>query len=350
VHAKAAVLHTLGAPLTVSDIVLPAPAPGQVLVELAYSGVCRSQLMEARGGRGEDRYLPHLLGHEGAGSVRAVGAGVTKVAPGDLVVVGWIKGEGMDVPGPNLTLNGARLNAGAVTTFATASIVSENRCTRLPEGVPLELGVLFGCALPTGAGMVLNQLKPHAGASVAVFGLGGIGISALLALGLFDCSRIFAIDVEEQKLELARACGATDCINASDCDPLAEIVRLTGGAGVDYAVEAAGTVGSIENAFRSVCKFGGLCVFASHPPTGERLSIDPHDLISGRRLEGSWGGGCLPDRDLPRFAELYRQGKLPLERLIGRRYPLTGINDALDDLERRSITRALIEMPAGGVS
>jgi S-(hydroxymethyl)glutathione dehydrogenase/alcohol dehydrogenase len=300
--------------------------------------------MEARGHRGEDRYLPHLLGHEGAGRVVAVGEGVTKVAPGDEVVLGWIKGEGMDVPGPRIPYREGILNAGAVTTFSSASLVSENRCTRLPEGVPPEIGVLFGCAIPTGAGMVLNQLKPHPGSTVALFGLGGIGISALLALALCDCARIIAIDLEPGKLELARTLGATDCIDAGQNDPLAEILALTGGAGVDYALEASGSIASIESAFKSVRRFGGFCLFASHPPTGQRLALDPHDLISGRRLEGSWGGGCQPDRDLPRFARLYREGKLPLERLLGKRYPLTGINQALDDLEARRITRALIEM------
>ena len=343
---KAAVLYELGAPLRLrTDVEVPAPARGQVHVRLAFSGVCRSQLMEARGGRGPDPHLPHLLGHEGSGVVLATGPGVTKVKTGDRVVLGWIKGAGLDPPGPRYRSGGETISAGAVTTFNEEAVVSENRCVPIPAGVPMDVAVLFGCAVPTGAGIVA-QIAPESGTSVAIFGLGGVGMAALMACVLHDCAQVIAVDVASDKLALASALGATACIDAAKHDPVAEVRKLTGGKGVDYAIEAAGFASTIEQAFAAVRERGGRCVFASHPRAGERISLDPHDLISGKRLEGSWGGGSDLDRDIPRFAELYRAKKLPLEKLIARRYRLDDVNRALDDLEAGRVGRPLIEIDA----
>lgn len=342
---RAAVLYKTGQPLVIEDgIEIPELKIGQVLVKITFSGICHSQLMEVRGKRGEDRFLPHMLGHEGSGTVVEIGEGVAKVKPGDKVIVGWIKGEGMDVSGTKYQKDDMVINAGAVTTFSDYSIISENRCVKLPEGVPLDVAVLFGCAIPTGAGIVINHIKPVKGSKIAIFGLGGIGVSALMATKLYDCSAVIAVDVEDHKLDMARDFGATHTINAEKQNPLEEIMRITGGIGVDYSVEAAGMTKTIETAFHSVRKSGGLCVFASHPEFGEKIELDPHDLISGKRIEGSWGGSSRPDRDIPKLAGLYREGKLPLEKLLNSRYTLAQINQAFDDLEKRKIVRALIEM------
>ncbi len=340
---KAAVLCELNRPLAIeSGIDIPLLKPGQVLVRVAYSGVCHSQLMEVRGRRGADPYLPHLLGHEGSGYVEDTGPGVSKVQRGDRVILGWIKGRGMEAGGTVYSRGERRINAGGVTTFNDHAVVSENRCVPVPAGVPMDIAVLFGCAIPTGAGIVTNTLCPAPGSSVAVFGLGGVGLSALMATGLYDCAAVIAVDVEDDKLALARDFGASATINARRQDPVAAIYELTGGRGVDGSIEAAGTTASIEQAFRAVRKGGGRCIFASHPPQGEQIQLDPYDLICGRHIEGSWGGGCDPDRDVPRFAELYRQGRLPLERLITQRYTLDQVNEALDDLEERKVGRPLI--------
>jgi S-(hydroxymethyl)glutathione dehydrogenase/alcohol dehydrogenase len=340
---KAAILFSCGESLRVVEgIEMPELARGQVHVRIAYSGVCHSQLLEVRGSRGPDRYLPHLLGHEGTGTVIATGEGVTKVAPGDRVVLSWIKGDGLDVSGPKYRLGDTVINAGSVTTFNTHALVAENRCVALPDGLPLDVAALLGCAVPTGAGIVFNEIAPEPGAHVAVFGLGGIGMVALMALRAAECGRIIAVDVEPAKLESAVAFGATDVIDARTEDPVQTIRELTGGQGVDYAIEAAGRTRTIEQAFETVRKFGGLCVFASHPPTGERIALDPHDLISGKRIRGSWGGATRPDTDIPRYAALYREGRLPLDRLLGRRYTLDEINTALNDLASGKVMRPLI--------
>lgn len=343
--AHAAVLFEPGKPLRlVQDLEVDGPGHGQVLVRIAYSGVCHSQLMEVSGKRGEDRFLPHLLGHEGTGRVVEVGEGVTKVTPGDLVVLGWIKGQGLDSGGHRYSSDGRIINAGGVTTFNEMALVSENRLVKLPPSIPLDVGVLFGCAIPTGAGIVMNEVQPRSGSTVAVFGLGGIGLSALMATMLYDCASVIAIDVSEEKLALAGDFGATHLINASRVDAIEQIRGLTEGKGVDYAIEASGMCSVIETAFDAVRRGGGLCLFASHPEHGQKIRLDPYELICGKQIRGSWGGASRPDIDVPRLAELYLQGRLPLDKLITKRYSLDQINTALDDLEHKRVGRPLIEI------
>lgn len=342
---KAAVLYELNQPLIVDEgIDLPALGRGQVLVKLDYSGVCHSQLMEARGRRGSDRYLPHMLGHEGAGKVVDVGEGVTKVKADDAVVLTWIVGEGIDAGGCCYKKDGATINAGPVTTFSDFAVVSENRLVPLPTDIPFDIAVLFGCAIPTGAGIVMNNIKPQAGQSIAVVGLGGIGLSALLACRLYALEKIIAIDVDPAKLAFASEMGATHLIKAQDKDAIDQVKALTNGLGVDHCVEAAGLTQTIEMGFALVRPKGGRCVFASHPAHGEHLAIDPFELISGKRLEGSWGGESFPDRDIPKYIDAYRQGVFPLDKMLSDAYPLDDINVALADLEAGKVRRALINM------
>ncbi len=342
---KAAVLYKTGEPLVVEDgIEIPDLLPGQVLVEVAYSGICRSQLMEARGKRGEDKYLPHLMGHEGAGKVVDIGKGVQKVSKSDPVVLTWIKGEGANCPGAIYNKKGVKINSGGVTTFSNYTVVSENRCVKLPEGVPLDIATLLGCALPTGAGIVMNTIRPTQGSSIAIFGAGGIGLSSLMTAKVFACSTIIAVDVEDSKLKRAQELGATHLINSNNENAVDKIYQITQGKGVDYSIEAVGRAKVIEFAFQSVRDNGGLCVFAGHPASHERINLDPFDLIQGKRIQGSWGGGCDPDRDIPLLAKYYLEGKLPLEKMISHRYKLEDINKALDNLEENKVARALLEM------
>jgi S-(hydroxymethyl)glutathione dehydrogenase/alcohol dehydrogenase len=340
---KAAVLQKINTPLEVLEISSKPLEYGQVLVKVFYSGVCRSQLMEVRGGRGHDAWLPHLLGHEGAGEVIGTGSGVTKVKPGDKVILGWIKGEGIDAPAARFRSGNQIINAGKVTTFSTHTVVSENRITLKPEGMPMDTAVLFGCAIPTGAGMVFNEIRPLDGATVAVLGLGGIGLSALMALSGFKCSRVIAIDVSREKLALAGALGATNTICAG-VDPVYEQVMALAPGGVDICIESAGTIETIELGFSLIRKSGGRLWFASHPPEGGLIRIAPHDLISGKQIFGTWGGQTLPDRDIPLFAEIFRKTNLPLHQLITKRYSLEEVNEALADLEAGIVFRPLLVM------
>ncbi|MCX6733045.1 MAG: zinc-binding dehydrogenase [Candidatus Roizmanbacteria bacterium] len=342
-YTRAAVLEVLGQPLAIREILLPDLLPGQVLVKVFFSGVCRSQLMEVNGGRGSDPWLPHLLGHEGSGQVLEVGKGVTKVLPGDEVILGWVKGEGLDAPGAKYLCAGQTINSGKVTTFSNYTVVSESRVVRKPSGLPLDVAVLFGCALPTGAGMVLNELQPAVGSSVVVLGLGGIGLSALMALCAFECKDVIAIDLSDEKLALAKEFGATHVLNPSRDNVLEKVLKLTSG-GADACVESAGTAASIELGFALIRKGGGKLLFASHPAEGEMIRLAPHELISGKRIAGSWGGGSMPDRDIPRMFKIFSDCNVPLDRLLTRRYRLEEINRALDDLEAGTVFRPLIAM------
>ena len=345
---KAAVLEQTNQPLSINHLEIPTLQKGQVLVKLSYSGVCHSQLMEARGQRGHDKYLPHLLGHEATGVVQAIGKDVSKVTINDRVVLGWIAGDGIDANCPKYTnQNGHTINAGKVTTFSEYTIVSENRVMKLPDDIPMDVGVLFGCAIPTGAGIVINETQPTQQSSIAIFGLGGIGLSALMATQLYDFKHIIAIDIEESKLQLAKDFGATQTLNAKETthsEILEQILFVTSNQGLDYSIEASGLTNTIELAFKCTRNKGGLCIFASHPKAGEKIQIDPFDLICGKQIKGSWGGACHPDKDLPKFFDLYRKGKLPLNKMFDKIYTLDQINDALNDLENHQVIRPLIQL------
>jgi S-(hydroxymethyl)glutathione dehydrogenase/alcohol dehydrogenase len=340
---KAAVLEAIGEPLVIKNIEIPTLLKGQVLVKVLFSGVCRSQLMEVRGGRGSNPWLPHLLGHEGSGIVIEVGEGVTKVKPNDEVILGWVKGVGLDAPGAKYMYGDQVINSGQVTTFSNYTVVSENRLTLKPLTMASDTAVLFGCALPTGAGMVLNQLKPECNLSVIVIGLGGIGLSALMALKALRLKKIIVIDISEEKLELAKKIGASHAFNSSNIDFHQAVLDLTNG-GADMCVESAGKVETIELGFSLIRKNGGKLLFASHPPEGEMIRLSPHELISGKQIAGSWGGATTPDNDIPKIHSLFQIENIPLGALLTKRYKLEQVNEALVDLEAGKVFRPLIVM------
>ncbi|MCK4821612.1 zinc-binding dehydrogenase, partial [bacterium] len=291
-----------------------------------------------QGLKGKDDYLPHTLGHEGSGIVEAIGGSVSKVKPGDHVVLTWIKGRGTDVPSALYKKgNGSIVNSGAISTFMTKTVVSENRLVKISPEMPLREAALLGCAIPTGAGIVLNTLGVRPGNSIAVFGVGGIGLSAVLAADLINATPVIAVDVFDYKLKLARDVGATYLINASREDTLATILQITGGRGVDYSIEAAGLRETMEGAFQAVRDNGGLCVLAGNLSQGERILLDPFDLIKGKQIIGTWGGETDPDRDIPKYICLYQAGKLKLDKLITDHFTLNEINKAIDLMRKGDI-------------
>ena len=340
---NAAVLEVLGKPLIVKSIDTAPLLRGQVLIKVLFSGVCRSQLMEVKGKRGEDKWLPHLLGHEGSGIVQEIGEGVTKIKPGDEVILGWVKADGLDAPGAKYKFSNQIINSGRVTTFSNYSIVSENRLVKKPISLPFDIAILFGCALPTGAGMVLNELKPSVDLSTIILGLGGIGLSALMALKALNVRMIIAVDISDEKLALAKKLGATHTFNSMSSTIQQDIQKLTDG-GADRCIESAGQIATIELGFSLIRKNGGKVLFASHPPDGEMIKIAPHELISGKSIGGSWGGATIPDRDIPKMHDLFQKSDTPLGALLTKRYKLEQINDALDDLQSGKVFRTLIVM------
>lgn len=339
----AAVLVKPGTPLVLEELEIPALKSGQVLVEVAYAGICHTQLLECRGHRGEDRYLPHCLGHEGSGCVREVGPEVTKVRQGDPVILTWMKGGGAEVAGTTYRCNSRFVNAGAITTFSKYTVVSENRLIPLLENIPLNKAALLGCALPTGMGAVFNTAAPKPGQSLAVFGAGGVGLFSIAAAALSSSHPVIAIDIQDQKLKLAQSMGASHTINASKDDPLTEI-KLLAPEGLDFAIEATGRPAVMRQALECVRPQGGNAIVIGNAPYGEECRLDPRQFNLGKRLLGTWGGDNVPDRDFPRYAQLLSAGKLNVDAFIEHLYSLQQINDALDDLENGSAVRPLIQM------
>lgn len=339
---RAAILEQISEPLVIRELEVPDLKPGQVLVDIKYSGICQSQLNEWRGKKGPDRFLPHTLGHEGSGIVLQTGPEVTKVRKGDKVVITWIKGAGLDVPSCQYQSNGQVVNSGAVSTFMTRAVISENRLLPISD-IPMDIAALLGCAVPTGCGMVLNELKPEKGSSIAIWGAGGIGLCAVTAASACGCDPIIAIDIREDTLALAKKCGATHLVDGRE-DPVKRIMEITEGQGTDFGIESAGRIATMQDGFAATRRFGGKFLIAGNTPQGEKMALDPFDLIAGKNISGSWGGSSDPDKDLPRFAQMYSVGALNLEVLIACKLPLDRINEAFTMLEKGHAGRIILEM------
>ena len=342
-YCEAAVLEKQNHPLVIKKLKIPNLLYGQVLVKIMFSGLCRSQLMEVNGGRGEDKWLPHLLGHEGSGVVVKVGPGVSKVVPGDEVVLTWIKSSGIEALGAKYISDEGIVNAGRVTTLSNYSVVSESRTVIKPKNLPFDTAVLFGCALPTGAGMVINELQPKPGSSLIVLGLGGIGMSALLAALASQWKSVVAVDVSDEKLKFANRMGCEYAINSKEPNFREKVLAITEG-GADYCIESCGQIITIELGFSLINKNHGKLLFASHPPDGEKICLSPHELISGKQILGSWGGASSPDKDIPLLTELFDNSSIQLSDLLSKRYTLDKINEAIDDLEKGVVFRPIIQM------
>jgi S-(hydroxymethyl)glutathione dehydrogenase/alcohol dehydrogenase len=339
---QAALLVQTGQPLVLADIETPALKPGQVLVEVAYSGACGTQVMEWRGDKGEDKWVPHCLGHEGTGMVLEVGSAVTKVKVGDKVVLSWIKGSGIEAGGAVYDWDGKKVNAGGVTTFQRHSVISENRLTLLPPDLPMDVAVLLGCAAPTGMGAVYNVLKVQPGDAVAVFGTGGIGLNALMAAALAGAMPVIGIDLNPTRRALAKTYGATHIIDAAG-DVLAEIKKIVP-QGVDLAVESSGIPAVMEQAINSTRQQGGRAVVIGNAKHGATLPLNPGVFNQGKSLLGTWGGDSVPDRDYGRYGRLLSSGRFPVRDLLSKPYSLAQADQALQDLAAGKVGRPLIDM------
>ncbi|WP_316161965.1 zinc-binding dehydrogenase [Bradyrhizobium sp. SZCCHNRI20481] len=339
---QAALLVQTGQPLVLAEIETPALKPGQVLVEIAYSGACGTQVMEWRGDKGEDKWVPHCLGHEGTGTVIEAGSAVTKVKVGDKVVLSWIKGTGIEAGGAVYDWDGKKVNAGGVTTFQRHAVVSENRLTLLPPDLPMDVAVLLGCAAPTGMGAVYNVLKVQPGDAVAVFGTGGIGLNALMAAALAGAMPVIGIDPNPTRRALAQIYGATHIIDASG-DVLAEIKKIVP-QGVDLAVESSGIPAVMEQAINSTRQQGGRAVVIGNAKHGAALTLNPGVFNQGKSLLGTWGGDSVPDRDYGRYGRLLSSGRFPVRDLLSKPYSLAQADQALQDLAAGKVGRPLIDM------
>ncbi|MFF9409321.1 Zn-dependent alcohol dehydrogenase [Streptomyces anandii] len=356
---RAAVLPAIGAPLEITEIDLPEPGPGQVRVRLAAAGVCHSDLSLANGTMRVP--VPAVLGHEGAGTVLAVGEGVTRVAPGDRVVLNWAPscgechacslGEvwlcanalnGAAGVHATRTADGAELHPGLnVAAFAEETVVAAPCVLPLPDGVPLTDAALLGCAVLTGYGAVHHSARVREGESVAVFGVGGVGLATLQAARIAGASKIVAVDVTPEKEELARRAGATDYVVASANTPR-EIRALTGRQGVDVSVECAGRAVSIRAAWESTRR-GGRTTVVGIGGKDEQVTFNALEIFHwGRTLSGCVYGNCDPAEDLPVLAGHVRAGRLDLGALVTEHIALDGIPAAFENMTAGKGGRALV--------
>jgi alcohol dehydrogenase len=371
---KAAVLRRMGAegdydvsrPFSVESLDLAPPGPGEVLVRVAAAGLCHSDLSVVTGER--PRPMPMVLGHEAAGVVEALGAGVDDVEEGDHVVRVFMPScgrcqacaegrpaiceRGAAANAKGVLLSGARrLGTAAepinhhlgVSAFAERAVVSRHSVVRIDKGLPLDVAALFGCAVLTGVGAVVYTAGVRQGQAAAVVGLGGVGLAALLGAVAAGAYPIVAVDVQDDKLVLARTLGATHAVDAKSPDAVEEIRALTGG-GAEYAFELAGSVPALETAVRATRR-GGTTVTAGLPPSAATpLPLNVTALVAEERtLMGSFMGSCVPTRDIPRFVALHRAGRLPVDRLVTHWLALEDINLGFDRLRSGQAIRQIIQ-------
>jgi len=345
---RAAILVELKKPLVIAEVDLPETLDvGQVLVKVHYSGICGSQLGEIDGAKGEDRFLPHLLGHEGSGTVLETGPGVRHVKPGDKVVLHWRKGLGIEAAPPAYHWNGNKVNAGWITTFNEYAIVAENRLTSIPDDSDMEVAALFGCAVTTGFGVVQNNAKVRLGESVVVFGAGGVGLNIVQAAALVTAHPVIAIDLYDNRLELAKKMGATHLINAKREDAESRVREIVGAAGADVFIDNTGQPSIIEMGYR-LTKPQGRVTLVGVPRKGNDISIYSLPLHFGKILSGSHGGEAVPEQDIPRYHSLFKAGRIRLREIITDMQGLEEINAAIQKMRDGTLAgRCLIRLAAG---
>ncbi len=352
-------------PLKIEELELEGPGPGEVLVEIAGAGLCHSDLSVISGAR--PRPMPMVLGHEASGIVRETGSGVNELTAGDHVVFSYVPicgrcsfcmtgraslcERGAAANGKGSLLSGARrfrTTAGrelnhhlGVSAFSRYTVAAQESLVKLDPSFPLAQAALFGCAVMTGVGAVINTAGVKAGESVAVFGLGGVGLSAIMGAKLAGAYPVIGIDLLEDKLALARQVGATHALNAKGERLVEEIQTLTGG-GAHYAFDAVGHEKVLAQAYAATRR-GGTTVAIGLPHPGRRFELSPVSLIAEERtLKGSYMGSCVPRRDIPRYIDLHRQGALPVDRLFSQTIKLEEINSAFDVLDRGATVRQVV--------
>ena len=372
---RAAVLDRMGAslpyaeskPLRIATVDLAPPGRGEVLVRVAAAGLCHSDLSVINGDR--PRPMPMALGHEAAGIVEALGEDVTDLQPGDHVVMVFVpscghctlcaegrpalcepgaaaNGAGTLLSGRRrLSCDGAEVNHHVgVSAFADYAVVSRRSLVRVDPDLPLDEAALFGCAVLTGVGAVVNTARLQPGQTAAVVGLGGVGLASVLGALASGAVQVVAVDLSDDKLALARQLGATHAVNASDPDAAAQIREATRG-GVDFAFEMAGAMRAMELAY-AITRRGGTTVTAGLPPPGAALPLPLVQLVAEERtVRGSYIGICVPARDIPRYVALYRAGRLPVDRLLSGKLTLDAINEGFDRLHEGKAVRQVIEFP-----
>ncbi|MDO8482048.1 MAG: zinc-binding dehydrogenase [bacterium] len=343
---KAAVLETIDAPLVVGDVEFGALERGQVLVKILVSGICGSQLQEIAGNKGNGKFVPHLLGHEGCGEVADVGADVTKVQKGDKVVLHWRKGDGIESDFPVYTYKGEKMPSGKVTTFSEYSVVSENRVTKVPADIPNDFCALLGCGLSTALATIENEARVVPGESVMIVGLGGLGACFIKAAVLAQARPIIAVDIHDCKKDAALALGANIFINSAKENIKEAVGKASENKGVNVIVETSGNKKSIEDTL-SLLAGSGRYIMVGQPKPGENVELVNAVHIfggEGKSIKATQGGQFSPARDIPRYIDLYRSGKLKTDDLVTHRTSLKDINEAITLIREGKANRIMIDI------
>ena len=339
---KAAILVESKKPLVVANVDLPKKLEyGQVLVKIFYSGICGAQVNEEiEAAKGPDKFLPHLLGHEGSGVVEKIGDGVATVKPGDHVVLHWRKSKGIQSGVPKYLWKGKQVNAGWITTFNEKAIVSENRLTVIPKDFDMRTAALFGCAVTTGFGVVNNDAKIKIGQSVLIFGVGGLGLNIAYASSMVSAYPIVGIDLHEHKIDLGKKFGLTHGITVKSNNLEKEIYNIIGMKGADVVIETTGIAKVIEQAYQLTAS-DGKTILVGVPK--EKISIYSLPLFFDKKLTGSHGGSSNPDNDIPRYIRLINNNKMSLKDLITHEFNLEEINKAIDLFRSGKAGRIIIK-------
>ncbi len=362
----AAVSREKGQPLSLEKLQLESPRADEVLVRIVGVGVCHTDI----GVRNQDFPAPQpiVLGHEGAGIVTEVGSAVTLVKPGDHVVLCWLNcgvcpncrqghpanciklfdfmfaGTRPDGSSSLRTADGALVHGHffSQSSFATYALATERNVVKVRDDVPIELLGPLGCGVATGAGVIMNTLQPHAGSSVAVFGAGAVGLSAVLAAKAVGCTTIIAVDIQPNRLDLARELGATHVINGKEADAVAAIKEIVPG-GVEYSIEAVGSPALLRQAMDALA-IRGTCALVGVAPYGRDVQVEMAALLPGRRLVGVMEGDSVPQVFIPQLVDLYVAGRFPFDKLV-RYYPFEQINQAIEDSEKGTTIKAVLLLP-----
>jgi len=339
---KAAILVESKKPLVMANVDLPKKLEyGQVLVKIFYSGICGAQVNEEiDAAKGPDKFLPHLLGHEGSGVVEKIGDGVITVKPGDHVVLHWRKSKGIQSAVPKYLWNEKQVNAGWITTFNEKAIVSENRLTVIPKDFDMRTAALFGCAVTTGFGVVNNDAKIKIGQSVLIYGVGGLGLNIAYASSMVSAYPIIGIDLHEHKIDLGKKFGLTHGITVKSNNLEKEIYNIVGMKGADVVIETTGIAKVIEQAYQLTAP-DGKTILVGVPR--EKISIYSLPLFFDKKLTGSHGGSSNPDNDIPRYIRLINNNKMSLKDLITHEFNLAEINKAIDLFRSGKAGRIIIK-------
>ena len=334
-----AILRKIANPLSVEKINVPNLDYGQVLVEIHSSGICGRQIQEIMGYKGEDKFLPHLLGHEGGGVVKKIGLGVSKCKVGDHVVLHWKKSKGIESTFPIYDNENGKIGGGLITTFNSEAVISENRLTVIPNLINFDIASLLGCSVTTALGLINNEANAKIGDSILIIGSGSVGLSLVQASTLVSCYPIVTVDISDAKLKKSKELGATDTIKIeSDNNVILDYSnKIVGKNGYDIVVDTSG-IPNLINLGYNLLASNGRIIMVGQPKKGEKIVLEnASDNFQGKKIFDSQGGMTNPDTDIKNYIKIISNNKIDIEKIITKKINIKDINIAINDIKNHKI-------------